>query len=138
MINLDKKEIFFLIAAGRAYLDLERKLKEFPINFDCLIFEHKTAILDRNRNIIKQYVIDNHIIKNILNKLDVTQGIKRTILFNIYDKNVTIEINNLTKLMINVDNSIIGNELSDFININFKEVKSYVILTNKYILVEII
>lgn len=144
LINIDMIEKFreqgnlFVIATGRSYLDLDRKLKEFSISFDYLILSHGTVILDNNKNIIKIYTIDNKVMSTILDKLSNMQGVKRNILFDVYESDVSVDSNNLTKLMIEVDNFNIGQEVSKFINSNFKEVKSYVISTNKYTLVEVI
>lgn len=144
LININRinkfreQENLFVIATGRSYLDLDRKLKEFPIAFDYLILSHGTVILDKDKNIIKIFTIDNSVMYTILDNLSNVQGIKRNILFNAYESDVSIDSDNLTKLMIEVDSPIIGEEISKLINTNFKDVKSYVISTHKYTLVEVI
>ncbi len=144
LINIDMIQKFrehgnlFVIATGRSYLDLDRKLKEFPVSFDYLILSHGTVILDNNKKIIKIYTINNKLMRILLDSLATIQGIKRNILFNAYESNVSIDSDDLTKLMIEVDSPNIGQEVSKFINSSFKEVKSYVISTHKYTLVEVI
>ena len=127
----------FVIATGRSYLDLERKLEKYPVKYDYLILSHGTVILDKNKNIIKIYTIKNDTIKSIIDKLSKMEGVKRNVLFNAYENDVSIDSDNLTKLMIKVDFNA-GEKVSNFINDNYSDVKSYIIATHKYTLIEVI
>lgn len=112
----------FVIATGRSYLDLKRKLDLYPIPFDYLIVNHGGVILDEILNVSKSY-----------------KDVGQIILFDTMRKDIKYVSNELTKIMFEMKNESSARELSNKINSQYKNyVKSYVIITKKTYLVEII
>jgi HAD superfamily hydrolase (TIGR01484 family) len=145
-INIEKisgfrnKGNLFVIATGRSFKSLEEKLKKYSIPFDYLILSHGTVILDKNKELILNYNIENNIVENIINHIEVfKEEISSIKIFDIYDEDVEISSKIITKFRV-LTKSIDGaNEISNYINKNFgKFVKSYVIDAHKYIFTEII
>lgn len=60
----EKKNIF-LIATGRCYISFKETLNKFNFNYDYLILDHGSLIMDGKDNIIYKYILN----KNLLNKL---------------------------------------------------------------------
>lgn len=51
----------FVIATGRSYLDLKRKLALYPIPFDYLILNHGGVILDKDEKVLDVCIIPKKI-----------------------------------------------------------------------------
>lgn len=129
----------FVIATGRSYLDLKRKLDFYPIPFDYLIVNHGGVILDKNEKVIDACFIPKNIGIQILKAVESREGLERIILFDIMKKDIEDVSDELTKIMLEMKDEKSSRALSETINENWKEtVKSYVITTQKYYLVEII
>ncbi len=129
----------FVIATGRSYLDLKRKLNLYPIPFDYLIVNHGSVILDKNETVIDACLIPKNIGIEILDVVKSREGLERIILFDTMKKDIEDVSNELTKIMLEMKDEESASVLSKIINENWKEtVKSYVISTEKYYLVEII
>lgn len=129
----------FVIATGRSYLDLKRKLDLYPIPFDYLIVNHGGVILDKNEKVIDACLIPKNIGIEISNAVKSKEGLERIILFDIMKKDIENVSDELTKMMLEMKDENSARVLSEFINKKWKEfVKSYVILTTKYYLIEII
>lgn len=129
----------FVIATGRSYLDLKRKLDLHPIPFDYLIVNHGGVILDKNEKVIDACVIPKNIGTEILDSVNTRKDIKRIILFDTMKKDIDKITDELTKIMIEMKDDESARLLSEIINKKWKEtVKSYVISTKKYYLVEVI
>lgn len=129
----------FVIATGRSYLDLKRKLDLYPIPFDYLIVNHGGVILDKNEKVIDACLISQNIGIEILDAVKSGEGLERIILFDTMKKDIDEVTDELTKIMLEMKDDKSARILSEIINENWKEtVKSYVISTKKYYLVEII
>ena len=57
----------FSIASGRSYIDIKDELNRYNIPFNYLILNHGATILDNNLNIIKYYIINKDVVKDIYN-----------------------------------------------------------------------
>lgn len=129
----------FVIATGRSYLDLKRKLDLYPIPFDYLIVNHGGVILDKNEKVIDACLIPKNIGIEILDTIKSNENLERITLFDTLRKDIKSVSNELTKIMLEMKDKKSAIVLSKIINENWKEtVKSYVITSKRYYLVEII
>lgn len=129
----------FVIATGRSYLDLKRKLDLYPIPFDYLIVNHGGVILDKNEKVIDACLIPKNIGIEILDTIKSNENLERITLFDTLRKYIKSVSNELTKIMLEMKDKKSAIVLSKIINENWKEiVKSYVITSKRYYLVEII
>lgn len=127
----------FVIATGRSFVDLERKLEVYPINFDYLIIGHGSVILNRNKEVIKAFTIDSTTTKMVIDSLDEFKlNIIDYILFDCYRSHVDINSNQITKIMIRVKDLDNARKISVYLNNKYNRIiKSYVIVNS--ILVEV-
>lgn len=129
----------FVIATGRSYLDLKRKLDMYPIPFDYLILNHGGVILDKNEQVIDACLIPKNLVLEILETLKSNNNILKVVLFDIMKKDIKIVSSKLTKIVLEMKDILSAKQISNYINMQYKDnVKSYVISTKKYNLVEII
>ncbi len=129
----------FVIATGRSYLDLKRKLDLHPIPFDYLIVNHGGVILDKNEKVIDACLISKNVGIEILDSVKPRKDIKRIVLFDTMKKDIDEVTDELTKIMLEMKDDKSARIVSEIINKKWKEtVKSYVISTKKYYLVEVI
>lgn len=127
----------FVIATGRSYLEIKPVL--YPIPFDYLIVNHGSVILDKNEKVIDACLIPKNIGIEILEAVESKENIERIILFDMMKRDIEDVSNELTKIMLMMKKEKAARILSQMINENWKEtVKSYVITTEEYYLVEII
>ena len=127
----------FVIATGRSYLEIKPVL--YPIPFDYLIVNHGGVILDKNEIVIDACLIPKNIGVEILDTVKSNENLEQIILFDTMKKDIKDISDELTKIMLEMKDEKSARDLSEVINENWKEtVKSYVIITKKYYLVEII
>lgn len=98
-----KNNNIFLIATGRSYSSFKEALNKFNFNYDYLILDHGSLIMDSKDNILYKYIID----KNLLNKL--IPYLKLDNVINYYyctPQEKTKELNNkeITKIYIKYSN----------------------------------
>lgn len=137
--NFRENENLFVIATGRSYLDLKRKLDVYPIPFDYLILNHGGVILNNNEEVIDACLIPKDVALAILEALKSYNDIQKIVLFDIMQKDVKNVTDKLTKITIEMKDIISAKKISNYINMQYKNfVKSYTISTEKYNLVEII
>lgn len=129
----------FVIATGRSYLDLKRKLDLYPIPFDYLILNHGGVILDNKEEVITASFIPKSISTQIFTLAQEHDSIDQIILFDTKEKDVKKITDKLTKIMLKTEEQSVARNLSNKINIQYQnDVKSYVIASKKNYLVEII
>lgn len=129
----------FVIATGRSYLDLKRKLDLYPIPFDYLIVNHGGVILDKKEQVIAANLIPKSIGSEILNSVKSNNDIEQIILFDTMKKDIKELSEELTKIMLEMKKESSARNLSDQLNVQYRNyVKSYVIATKNNYLVEII
>ena len=129
----------FVIATGRSYLDLKRKLDLYPIPFDYLIVNHGGVILDKNEKVIDACLIFKNVGIEILDFVKSIKDIERIILFDTMKKDIDEVTDELTKIMLEMKDAESAKIVSEIINEKWKHtVKSYAISTKKYYLVEVI
>ncbi|HOO68146.1 MAG TPA: HAD family hydrolase [Bacilli bacterium] len=143
-LNIEKLKDFreagnlFIVATGRSYVSFENKLKRYPIPFDYLILSHGTIILDRDKKLVLNFNIEKEIVNEILDGLKYFKDIINKIkLFDIYNEDVKIDSEIITKIRVLTNTVEDANIISKYINNNFN-VKSYVVNAKIYIFAEII
>lgn len=128
----------FVIATGRSYPDLKRKLDLYPIPFDYLILNHGSVILNKDKDVISSCLISKNIVLELL-QLITKHHVEKIILFDIFNKDIKNVSNEITKIMLEIDTKDLAINLSDKINYEYKDsVKSYVIKCKDIYLLEII
>lgn len=129
----------FVIATGRSFLDLKRKLDIYHIPFDYLILNHGGVILDKNEQVIDACLISKPLAHDILKILQFNNNIEKIVLFDTKKKDVKIVSSKITKITVEMQDKLSAKKLSSYLNSQYKNhIKSYVISTRKYNLVEII
>ena len=60
-----KEGNIFVLATGRSYYDMQRKIEQYNIKYDYLIINHGASILDENDEIVYNFTIKDEIVKSI-------------------------------------------------------------------------
>lgn len=128
----------FTIATGRAYYDLKDMIKNYQIPFDYLILNHGAFILDSNFNIIHSIFIDNNIVEEIFEAAKQNSDVFEVVLYDEFNKYINEKKDNIIKIVLKLDSEDKANHLSNEINSNYQEIKSYVMRSRTAHLVEII
>jgi len=137
----------FVIATGRSYYDIQKKIDEYKINYDYLIINHGASILSEKDEIIYNFSIKNEIISKLKDDLEIHIPNMKVLLENdtyitstnkyfcCKEKLSRLDFSNkdLTKIHIKLDseekvnnlNNIIKGKYSD--NINCYKVSKYVL-----------
>lgn len=66
-----KRDNIFIIATGRSYLDLQRKVNIYHFEYDYALINHGATIIDKDNNIICNFPIKNKIINNLKDDLEL-------------------------------------------------------------------
>lgn len=122
----------FLIATGRSYSSFKEVLNKFYFNYDYLILDHGSLIMDSKDNILYKYILD----KNLLNKL--IPYLKLDNVINYYyctPKEKTKELNNkeITKIYIKYNNKEEKDKVITTIKETFKNKLNIYYLSNNAI-----
>lgn len=122
----------FLIATGRSYSSFKEVLNKFYFNYDYLILDHGSLIMDSKDNILYKYIID----KNLLTKL--IPYLKLDNVINYYyctPKEKTKELNNkeITKIYIKYSNKEEKDKVITTIKETFKNKLNIYYLSNNAI-----
>ena len=125
----------FVIATGRSYYDIQKKINEYKINYDYLIINHGASILSEKDEIIYNFSIENEIISKIRNDLEVNIQNMKVDLENDTSKTQTnkyfcckgkasrLDFNNkdLTKINIKLDSEEMANKINNMMNDKYSE-----------------
>lgn len=125
----------FVIATGRSYYDIQKKINEYQINYDYLIINHGATILNEKDVIIYNFPIKNDIISKI--KIDLKihlPNIKVHLENDAYktptnkyfcckEKKSRLDLNNndLTKINIKLDSEETANKINNIINDRYSD-----------------
>lgn len=110
----------FIIATGRSYYDLMKKVNQYNIEYDYAIINHGATILDKNNSIIFSLPIDNSIIKKIKNSLELEKSIDWFCCSEL-ESRVDFEYKNLTKINVKYKTKKESIEMNDIINNKFSD-----------------
>lgn len=127
-----KNNNIFLIATGRGYISFKETLNKFNFNYDYLILDHGSLIMDSKDNILYKYILD----KNLLNKL--IPYLKLDNVINYYyctPQEKTKELNNkeITKIYIKYNNKEEKDKVITTIKETFKNKLNIYYLSNNAI-----
>lgn len=127
-----KNNNIFLIATGRGYISFKETLNKFNFNYDYLILDHGSLIMDSKDNILYKYILD----KNLLNKL--IPYLKLDNVINYYyctPQEKTKELNNkeITKIYIKYSNKEEKDKVITTIKETFKNKLNIYYLSNNAI-----
>lgn len=100
----------FVIATGRTFQDFKEKQKQYNIEYDYLILNHGSCIMDNKDNILYEEFIPKDVLLNTISYLEkmnlkypYSEDFKGPIIFsNNTSKDISID-NNISKLMIKID-----------------------------------
>lgn len=118
-INLGNK---FIIATGRSYYDLMKKVNQYNIVYDYAIINHGATILNKENSIIYNLPMDNNIISKIKKDLELEQSIDWFCCSEL-ESRIDFEHKDLTKINVKYKtkkesikmNEKINNKYSDFV-----------------------
>ena len=127
-----KNNNIFLIATGRGYTSFKEALNKFNFNYDYLILDHGSLIMDSKDNILYKYILD----KTLLNKL--IPYLKLDNVINYYyctPQEKTKELNNkeITKIYIKYSNKEEKDKVITAIKETFKSKLNIYYLSNNAI-----
>ena len=70
--NLRKKGHKFIISTGRTLLTMEGVIEKYDLEFDYLVLCNGAVILDKNKNVIKNNLVDFEAVKKIVEEFAVS------------------------------------------------------------------
>lgn len=121
--KFEAKGNLFIIATGRSYFDFKNKVEAYNINYNYVILNHGSTIIDCKDNIIYNIPIDNEIISYIKDEISIEKSIKFFCCSEL-ESRVDINHKNLTKIHIKYNtkeeamkiNKLLNNKHSQYIN----------------------
>ena len=120
----------FVIATGRSYQDFHEKLDIYKFNYDYVILNHGSTIIDKNNKILFNSPIPNEIISQIKNSLDLNNCINYFCCSGTLSR-VNFEYKDITKINVKYNTKKEASEKVNYINNKYCDwVKSYLI--NEY------
>ena len=125
----------FVIATGRSYYDIQKKINEYKINYDYLIINYGASILSEKDEIIYNFPIKNEIINKIRNDIEIyipnikvhlendTYKTPTNKYFCCKEKLSRLDFTNkdLTKINIKLDSEETANKINNIMNDKYSE-----------------
>lgn len=87
----------FVIATGRSYMDLQKKVNAYNLVYDYAIIDHGAGIIDNEGNGIDSVYIENSIVPSIKNDLHLETSISN-FCCSMFESRVDFDHRNLTKI----------------------------------------
>lgn len=125
-----EKGNIFVIATGRSIFDFKNKLDIYKFDYDYVIINHGSTILDKDDNIIYNFSINKEIIDNLVKDLEIEKTIK---LFccSMLESRVDFNYNNLTKIHATYNDKETAINISEKLNKKYNEyVNAYFVTGN--------
>ena len=120
----------FIIATGRSYMDYKNKVQQYNIEYDYVILNHGTTILDSNNNTIYNCVINNNIIDKLKNDLELNKSVSNFCCSK-FESRVNFNCNNLTKIHVRYNDRETAMGISNKINDKYAEyINAYFVTGN--------
>ena len=120
----------FVIATGRSFMDLQKKVKQYDLKYDYAILDHGAMILDGKNNVIFNAYIEPKIINDIKENLCLEKSISY-FCCSLFESRVDFEHENLTKIDVKYSNKEDAWNINEYINKKYGEyVNSYFLSSN--------
>lgn len=127
----------FVIATGRSFYDIMLDIDKYGVEYNYLIVNHGATILDKDKNILKNYLIDDNTKNKLEKQLNIEDELP-TFCCSILESRVSIKTNDLTKIHLEFETPEIAKKVNIEINENYgEEILSY-LLGSKSNIIEII
>lgn len=128
--NFRKQNNLFIIATGRGYIDFKDALITYNFNYDYIILNHGTTVIDQNHNILMNYSINPKIILKMIKSLKP----KNRILYfydDLTEDTEYIENKKVLKINLRYDSKDMALKISKILNNKYGEyLKAYQVPIN--------
>ncbi len=136
--EFEKKGNIFTFATGRSYFDFKNMVKTYNMNYNYVILNHGSTIINGKDKVIFNIPIDNDIIPKIKNEIRFNE-LKDYYCCSELESRVDFEHKNLTKIHIKYNtkeeameiNNILNKKFSKYINSYFVAGDAVEIISNK-------
>lgn len=122
----------FAFATGRSYLDFKKKEKLYSLQYDYLILNHGSTILDKNGNIIEHYSIDDNFLQIILNDLEIKNS-KNYFCCNLENSRADFNDKNISKINISYNSREKAIQINNLINSKYSNTITSFLINNNSI-----
>lgn len=128
----------FVIATGRSYMDLQKKVNAYDLVYDYAIIDHGAGIIDNEGNGIDSVYIENSIALSIKKDLCLENSISN-FCCSMFESRVDFKHKNLTKINVKYKtkeeawqvNEAINKKYGEYVNSYFLTSNSIEIISNK-------
>ncbi|MBR3249109.1 MAG: HAD-IIB family hydrolase [Clostridia bacterium] len=110
----------FIIATGRSYYDLMKKVNQYNLIYDYSIINHGATILNKKNDIIFNVSINNNIINELKNELELEKSTEWFCCSKL-ESRVDFEHTNLTKINVKYPTKKKSLEMNEKINSKFSQ-----------------
>lgn len=110
----------FIIATGRSYYDLMKKVNQYNLIYDYAIINHGATILNKKNDIIFNVSINNNIINELKNELELEKSTEWFCCSKL-ESRVDFEHTNLTKINVKYPTKKKSLEMNEKINSKFSQ-----------------
>ena len=110
----------FIIATGRSYYDLMKKVNQYNLIYDYSIINHGATILNKKNDIIFNASINNNIINELKNELELEKSTEWFCCSKL-ESRVDFEHTNLTKINVKYPTKKKSLEMNEKINSKFSQ-----------------
>lgn len=119
----------FIFATGRSHIDFLNKVNMYNLEYDYVILNHGSTILDKNDNVISNYPIKKEIIKDIVKDLDIENSISH-FFCNLENSRCSINDKDITKINVKYETREKSIEIKKIIDNKYKDyINSYIVMS---------
>ena len=115
------KDNIFVIATGRSYDSIKQEIFKYNINYDYLILNHGSTIIDRNDNILFNFYIEDNVKNEISKHLELNNCEKKLFSYEL-GKSEDYNHSNITRIHIRYKTEEKTNQIFDIIKSKYKNV----------------
>lgn len=120
----------FIIATGRSFMDFKKKSDAYSLEYDYVILNHGSIILDNKDNVIFCETIDKNIVQDIKKNIHLEKSISH-FCCGLFESRVDFDYKDLTKIEAKYSNKEDAWSTNESINKKYSEyVNSYFLSSN--------
>lgn len=120
----------FIIATGRSFTDFKKKSDAYSLEYDYVILNHGSIILDNKDNVIFCETIDKNIVQDIKKNIHLEKSISH-FCCSLFESRVDFDYKDLTKIEARYSNKEDAWSINESINKKYSEyVNSYFLSSN--------